>query len=450
MRPDPYIAAWWRQRVNRARAEGAVAAARAVLVPLVAAALLVPLVRPTFLAFLDGDPVRWGDGMRGVVLRWSMVAVGWLAIELFGALVRGHGREVLAILPVDPALVARAEIVRIAAERWWLLPCTGLVLSPVAIAGAPGLWAAGLAAIAACALLGLGGGALAHLLAIRVAESPAWAPILDLLRGHNPRPQAAFLYAPGAVLVASAALLVAASRAVPRIAAGDPTALPLLALPALAGVLCLAAVPGVAREAWFRGSAVLAEIDARYATLADPAEATRVYLDWAVRFLPAPLRLYALDDLRHGWRTRRSLVTGAWLAAALAAGAGWTADPSGPARVTAIVVAAAFVVAANGVLLARDEPPFLRAMLPRAPTPSAAARLLVLTAWALPPVALGATSVAIRRGAEAAEVLLVGLVATLAAGLLAVACGRFPDRGLAAYAPVGTLLAAALVALGPR
>lgn len=417
------------------------------MVPLLAGAILVPLVRPTFLWFLDQDPGTWGEGMHQVVFRAAVVVVGWLSLDVYGALIRGPGRDVLAVLPIDAAAVARAELIQVAASRWWLIPGAALVLSPVAVAGAPGLWAAAVLVVAGCFALGLTGSALAHLLAIRVAEDPRFAGLLDLVRGNNPRPQAAFLYAPGVVLVACGGLLGAASAAVPGVVAGDPKAVLFALSPFVGAALAWLPVPALAKRTWFRGSVVLSEIDARYATLVDPTEAARVYLDWVVRYLPAGWRPYALNDLRHGWRARRTLISLAWLVGLVALGAGWTDAASGPARAAAVAVMGVFLVAGNGVLLARDEPAFLRVWLPTGGVSAVAARGVVLAAWTAPPVALATAAALFRHGWDAAgEVVGLGSVALTVAATLALACGRLRERGPAVYAPSAAVLAAVFLA----
>jgi hypothetical protein len=444
---DPYIQAALAQRRNRLHAEGWLATAGSLAIPLIAAAVVVPLARRSFLGFLDDPPATWADALGPLALWTAIAVVSALSLDVFSRLIRGADREVLSLLPIEPAQVVRAQLLETAAARWWILPTAAVVLAPVAAEVGFAQWAALLAVVAGCVALGLTGSAVAHLLAIEVAESPRFAPWLDLLRGSNPRAQAAFLYAPGALVVATGALLGLAAYSVPAAATGDPVALLSLASPFGGAALAASFVPGLARRAYLRGTAVLSDIDARYAIIEDPREAGRVYLDWAVRFLPAPLRVYALDDLRHGWRTRRTFVTGGWLLALVAAGMGWTEAASGPIRAASVAVAAVFVVGASGVLLAADEPAFLRVWLPPRGLAGALARAVVLAAWAAPPVALAAAAVALRLGGAAAgPVLQAGGLGLALAVALALAAGRLRERGLALYAPVATVVGVGLIA----
>ncbi|MEQ1569228.1 MAG: hypothetical protein ABMA64_26565, partial [Myxococcota bacterium] len=335
MSSDPFIRAYLREGSNRLREEGPWVVARELGLLAISISLAAPLVRPTFLAFLDRDPDAIADGIVQVVLRAGTVAVGWMAIDTYFALLRSPRRDVLSLLPVDGAGVVRSELLRLAIARSWLVPALAVLLSPIAAHGAVAEWVRAAVALGGDAALGLTASTVAHLLAIRIAESPSWAPVLDLVRGQNPRSSAAFLYAPALVLAATMPFVAGSAYAtvhpeLPWLAA--------LVAPWLAAAVAAAPIPALARTSWFRGSAVLAETDGRWAAVAASDERRQVYLEWTVRFLPAPLRGFALDDLRHGWRARRTLVTGGWLAGAAALGAGWSDPGDTGARAAAVVV----------------------------------------------------------------------------------------------------------------
>jgi hypothetical protein len=443
---DPYLRAAWREATRRWRSAGPVDLLQQVGLPVVAVLVLLPLVRRTFLPFLDAPPDLWGPRVVEVVFRANLLALSVVVMDLYEQVVRGRDRAVLETLPVDAARVARLAAVRtLAALHRWVLAGAAL-LAPIAVAGEPGLWAAAVASAWACAVAAVPLGVAGHLLAIRAADWEALGPLLDLIRGGNPRAQAALLYGPGVVLLVGGLLLRVSAEAVPALAAGEALGVVLFA-PLAAGVLAAAAIPGLARSAWFRGSLVIAEIDARYAALEDPEEARRVYLDWGVRFLPAPARVYALADLRHGWRARRTLLSLQWVAAALALGVGWTSDPAGPFRAAAVALAGAGLVGAVGVAMDADEPPLLRVLLPRDPRWSRVARAAVLAGWSAPaPIAASAAAL-IRQGVpRAAEVALVTAVGVGIAALGSLACGRWRERGLRVYAPAATVALAGLLA----
>ena len=171
-----------------------------------------------------------------------------------------------------------------------------------------------------------------------------------------------------------------------------------------------------------------------------------MYLDWTVRWFPRLLRRDVLDDLRHGWRLRRLLVTGAWLFGLGAVAGAWTEPTLAPVRATGVVVAAVLAVCANGILLVIDEPEVLRLLLPRDPRRRALARSAVMAMWAAPAVALGVAASWAGLGPRAALwVLCAGLVAWAAGATLSWWLGPLRQRGLGVYGASATLVAAALV-----
>ncbi len=440
---NPYRRAWKRRAHNRRGVEGWATTIAGISLPLVAAALLMPLLQPVFLPWLSSPQEAWAAGMSGVTLRVALLVLAVLSLDVYSALVRADDRAVLAVLPVDAGVVARVEVTRVAARRWWLLPFAGIVLAPVALAGAWSLYLGGLWVVFGAVAVGLWLSSWIHLQAIIAAESEGWAPLLDAIRGVNHRPQAAFLYAPGLILLVSGALVQLACVGLEAAHNGGlwgwAGPLPMLVL----AFFGWRGTPDLARSAWFRGSLVLAEIDARYAALQDPEEGRRVYLDWSVRFLPSTMGRWAMKDLRHGWRARRSWITGAWLVALGAFAAGWTAADWGPARAMDVSLAGAWLCASIGVWMELDEPDFLRVWLPQGGAGRHLARVWVLFLWVQPPAWFAATSVAMRRGlADGGLVLAVCLGSAFAAACLSWLCGRLGGRGLAAYAPLAAILAA--------
>jgi hypothetical protein len=334
-------------------------------------------------------------------------------------------------------------VIRVAVERWWLLPAVAALLSPIAGAGAVELWFLAVLSVSGSWMMGLCVSAAVHLLAIEVAESPRWAGLLDAVRGQNPRPQAAFLYAPGVVLLGCGMLVGQASFAVPKVVGGDLLSAVWLLLPVGVSVLAWQRLPRLAPQSWFKGSAVLAEIDARYAALADREEGLRVYLDWLVRFLPVTIGRFVLKDMRHGWRARRGLISGAWFVGLAGFAAGWTQGPLGVERAALVTIGGVWACAAVGVLLEQDEPEFLKVWLPPGGAPRWMARGLVLILWLQPCVWLGALSVGFRQGPEGALVVFgFGVGSAVLAIPTAILCSRLGQRGLAVYAPIAVILAA--------
>ncbi len=433
-------------RAHRRREAPFAAVARgAVFVAVVA--VLVPLARPVFFAYLD-DPDATGEGTEAALQRACLLIVGLLAIDLYTALVRGPERIVLETLPVDGWRVALTELLRVAVERWPLIAGLAVVFAPIAVERSALAWGASVLALGGAFALAIPGAAVVHLASIDAATSPRWAPLLDALRGHNPREQAAFIYAPGVVLAAVGAVVLAAAGGVRAVVDGDPRGWALIAVPWGLAPMVAALVPGLARRTWFAGSAVLADIDARYASIERPEEARAVYLDWTVRWLPVGVGRYALRDLRHAWRTRRGFISGAWIGGALAAFAGWSADPSAPARAAAAVVIVVFGFGAVGAVLESDEPGFLRAWLPSGGREAVLGRAWAEVLWLQACVWPAVAASLVRHGLSGAGLVLgAGLVAVPLATGVALLAGRLGPRAPAVYAPVATVFAGVLAAL---
>jgi hypothetical protein len=446
MARNPILSAVQRRALNRWRVEGWRVLLAEVVGPIVATVWLTPLLKPVFMSWLALPRDRWADGASAVALRAGLLVLAILSVDVYSALIRTDERRVLGLLPIDPHHATVAGLAQVAGRRWWLVPAAACLLSPIAIAGAWRLWLGAVAVVMGAWAMGLWLSAWVHLRAVDVAENKGSAGYLDMVRGSNPREQAAFVYAPGVVLLVGGIVISWSTNGIVAVDSGSLVDMVWLGLPIV--------VAGFARSgltkasvAWFRGGVVLADIDARFYALEDANEARRVYLDWVVRWLPSRLGVYVLHDLRAGWRTRRSWISMSWLFAVAAFGAGWTAGLLGPIRAADVALCAAWTVAAVGVFIDADEPEFLRVWLPRETALRGLARLLVLMAWVQPAAWLGAASVLIRRGtADAGFVLAMGLVSAGAASLLAVLCGRLGRAGLAVYAPGAVVLAAASLA----
>lgn len=407
-------------------------------------AILVPFTQELFLGWLGAPPEFWPVGVQGLLLRADIGIIGWLAIDTYTRLIRAGDRAVLAILPVDPAQVVRFEMLRLAWERWFLVPAAAALLLPMAAVD-PLYWGLAVLQLLGCWVLSLSASAMVVLWAVDAAHSPAMRPFLDLVRGNNHPAQAAFLYAPAVVLLGVGLVLQGSGMGVVWLHEGDALGALMLLVPLGVAALCWLPVPGLAQRNWFRAGQAMAEVDARYAAIEDPDEVQRVYFDWAVRFLPDELGRYVLLDLRHGWRARRSWVMGAWLAGFASLVAAWTADPAGPGRAASIAALGAWILAAVVFPLHSGEPTFLRQVLPSPPA-KLIGRAVAVTLWLQPVIWLGALATAIRQGG-AAFVLVFGASAlsALLAALLATLCSR--RGGAVLYGPVAAL-GALVVVLG--
>lgn len=408
------------------------------------------MVRGVFLDFLGESTAVVGQGLSGMVLRLGLVLVGMAAIDMYGALLRSEDRDILAILPVEPVAVVLAAIGRLILRRVWVVPACGVLLVPVALEVGIWPWLLAVAGLISVQVFAWPAAACTLLLSVYVSESTRWAPILDLIRGPNPREQAAFLYAPGIVLVVSALILFASMSAVAGAISGHSSALLLLLIGPAIGVGLGLLVPRLARGAWLRAAVVTTEIDARWEALRDHDEASRgaVYLDWSVRFFPPSWRRRLRHELRHGWRGRRAWLMAAWVLGLAGAAAGWTEAATGPVRALSVAVLGVALVASVTFALERDEPPFLRWWLPDGPGPRHLLRALAVLLWVQPVVVLSAVPVGLFAGLEGFGLaLLVGQTYAMALAFWAVVSARLGALGPVVYAVVA-LASGLLLPLG--
>ncbi len=444
--PNPY---WWAynlRRAHRQEHEGSLRTVLRSLIPLGVAAVLVPVVRPVSLGFLDDGPDALAAGLQGIVLRLGLLIVAVTALDVYAALIRSDERAILDLHPVDPEQVSRYLMVRTERERWWVPIASAVLLLPVAVEATFVGYALCVVALTAIFWMAFRASALMHLGAVSMAESDWAAPFLDLLRGSNPRAQAAFIYAPGAVLAATAGAVWLASLGVHIGTTGsNPGALFVIA-PVAIGILAQRYVGGMSQRSWFRASPVLADIDARYSALEQEDDGLRVYLEFTLRWLPERLALYVEKDLRHGWRLRRTGVTLAWAVGVLSALAGWSGNESAPVTSMVVGVLGVFALAINGVLMESDQPAFLRDWLSVDAPAAMAARGIAVLGWLQAAVWLALPVVWLRHGfGPAATSTGIVFVCSIVAAVLVALCSRRPRWGLWIYLPVVAGIAGVVV-----
>ena len=409
--------------------------------PLVLAVVLIPWIRPVFLHFLEAEDPS-SEGLFGILIRMGIVLIGWGAIGTYGVLVRSPEREVLAILPVDAGRVALEACDDWMSRRAWVPLAAATWLVPVGLVRGWDTWLACALALVGAFLVGTWVSAGVHMRAVLAAQDPALEGWLDLVRGANPREQAAFLWAPGVALALSALPAGLAMEGVRRFAEGSPAALVALVLPMVVALWARSRLCTWAAHSWYAASSILTDIDARYAEIEQEEDASAVYMDWAIRGLPSAVRRYALKDLRHGWRGRRSWLTATWGVAVLCALALWRRGGMDTGEGAMLLLGGAWMLGSVGVVMERDEPGFLRAWLPEDRRPRVMARACAVGLWLQPLVWLPVAAGLVRHGAEAAAWLVLWAgVAALAVSLVSGRASLGRERGLWAYVPLATLCA---------
>jgi len=431
---NPHITAWRVQVRRRARTEGPLRRIGG-LVALATVAGAAPLVEPVFFGFL-GHPDLLAAGISGIGLRVGLVCCGAMALATYGALVRSPERAVLDPHPIEPERLLRYLLLRTAVERSGWCVASALFLLPVLLAGEPVAWALATAVAVGGWAVGLLSGFSVHLASIWVAESPSLAGVLELIRGQNPRLQAALIYAPGAALTLGGLAVWAASAGAAVVLTGQPAGAFLLGVPLVVGVLAWLTAPALGRAWYHRATTLLAEIDAAYAGQDDTEEARSVYLEWAIRGLPASLRLRLLRELRAGWRAHRGWLTGAWGLGAVAALAAWSKDPIAGPRAFAVAGAGMVVVAAVVFRLRQESPEWLDDWLGLTAARMRTARTLAVVGWLQGLIGLPVAALALRQGPGPALRLFGGLEAVAVVLALVATTTSAWRAGWAAYLPL--------------
>lgn len=431
---NPYRRARSLTRQRRAEHEGVAARVLRALFMVGSLAAVAMLVRATFLEFLDtGSDVV---ALRGLWLRGGLVVLSMVGFRVHSTVLRGRSREILALLPVEPRKVVAVDLLDVARTALGWVAAVGVLCAPVALELGVATWAKGMIVVAGAGALSITWSSIALLGAISVAEDPKWEDLLDALRGNNPRPQAAIIYALGPmVFIGGVVLDVAAGAAV-----GD-VPLAVVALPWVLGAASYPMIGPLADRVWFQATMVLEDIKARYAAVEDPEDAKRVYMDWTLRWLPAEVSRWAQLDLRHGWRTHRGTLAFMWVGALLAFGAGWSAAEGTPLRAGLVAGATGWWCGAVMLRMAAEVQPFLQQWLVVSPQVRVAARVWTVSMWSVAPVCAAGLAVLIQLGPSAAALatavaVVICLLAAITAALFATRVGTIP------YAAVGAVVVA--------
>ena len=407
------------------------------ILPVIAAGLAAPLARPVLLGFLDGpaSPEIIAAGTEAIAFRLGALVAATMALHTYSDLVRGPDRDVLDVPPVQARPLLRAIAARTARQRLYLPVMAAVLVLPLALSGHLQAWLGSVGVVIGAWLCSLGVGFSVHLGAVWVAFSPGLARVLDLLRGDNPRMQAALIYAPGAVLAVAGLAIGVASAGVSAALQGWVPGWAFLALPPVVGLLGAVAAGPLADGFYVRASALLAEIDAAWAGVEEGEEERRVYLEWLATGRPELLRA-----LRQGWRRLRTWPMGAWGLGLLGAMAGWTADPGAAEQVVLVGGAAVVLVAAVPTRLADGDPAWLDQALGVQVARVALARALVGLLYAQGAILPAVLALLIRQGGAALmPLVLLELLAVIASALAALSAARLRGRGAWAYAPLGVL-----------
>lgn len=432
---NPYAVAHARQARARRRAVGpwslladwGIVAAVAVALPFLSRSVFGSLTAAT-------APTHTAD----LVARLGLVLAAAMSLNSYSVVVRGPDRGVLDLHPLLPGPWFAARFVQLLREQlpWLVAACLLLVpaarlgVSPVlpviALAGA---WAAG---------IGVGVGV--NLAAPALALDPQWGPYLDAIRGHNPRLQAALIWAPGAALGVSGTAALVGSTGLEPALRGVWASAPLL------GVPWIAAAAGT-WWGWHRVGtveripALLGEIDAAWSAVETPETRHAVPLDWVVRWAPASLQRDLLRELRHLGRTLKIWQSTGWALLLAAIAAGWAPAAAGGGPLPGVMLGAGALLGLAAVRAGAQDPPWLEQQLGLDVKRVLLARGIAVWLLVQPAVAGGLLAGLVRNGAWVIGVAAKAEILAFLLALLGAAAGhRWRARGWLGYVPAAALL----------
>jgi hypothetical protein len=379
--------------------------------------------------------------MSAVGFRLAAVVAGVVLLKSYSDLVRGPDRAVLDVHPVRPRALVVAIAWRTTLQTLYLPLVAAVLLGPVGLAGHWEAWAAGTGLAFSAWLGALGVGFAVHLGGVWAATSPGMSQLLDLVRGDNPRMQAALIYGPGVGLAATGMALAIASVGLEAALLGWGPGWALLAVPPAIGILAWSQVGRLAENHYVRASLVLAEIAGQWGSRDEPEQALSVYLEGVGARRPELLRA-----LRQGWRRLRSYGTGAWVLGIIAGAMAWSSGPMG--RSGLVGAAAVLVITAVAARMGEGDPAWLDDALGVRAGPVCLARATVALLYAQGVVLPLVLALVIHEGTDA-WVVAAGLEAVAVVGALigALSARWWRARAVWAYGPAGLLLWAGFVRL---
>jgi hypothetical protein len=366
----------------------------------------------------------------------SLLVAGAMCLHTYGDLIRGSDRPILDPHPVQPRLLLHALAWRTLTERIYLPLICGVLLMPLGFNGHWLHFGAGLGLVFSGYWTGLGAGYATHLGAAWAARSPGLARALDLLRGVNPRMQAALIYAPGFALALAGTAIALASAGLESALGGWSPGWAWMLLPIILGGLGLFLAGPLADRYYVRTTAILGEIDSMYAGLDAVDDGSAVYLDWLARGNRDVLR-----TLRHGWRGLRSWPVGAWMLGAVLGVVALSTESTAPTQVRTMGSAAVLLIEAVVLRMAAQDPEWLEKTLGISARRIAFSRFVVALLYAQGVVIPAALGLWIRHGLGSwIEILHVELVALVGAAVAALVGLVWRGRGIWAYGPMGIML----------
>ena len=286
--------------------------------------------------------------LEQLLLRTSALLVALMALQTYTGIVRHPERNIFGVHPIlSVPFLYSVALEQVKGSLLWWLTAVG-IWSAVSMSWFPWI----LLCLTSAWIGGIGVGYGVHLGSVWAARSPNIAPVLDMLRGQNPKEQAAFIYAPGVALGLMGLSLLFSTGATRLVIEGQHKLAPWILLPLGVGVVGWLVALRLAPTYLLRASMILVDIDAHWNSLEDGDQEDGVYLDWLATDKPHRLRL-----LRNSWRLHRWVTYLAWSVGGLSALFLWLED-----LVSALVLCGAASIAFLffPMLLSKSEPKWLQ------------------------------------------------------------------------------------------
>jgi len=399
-----------------------------VLLIIVGAALAAPFAKPLLLNYAGT-----GSGIEQLSLRLGAFLAGLMALQTYTDIVRSPERDVISLHPLLPVFFLDAVAKRTVKKSVCWPIALAIVTFPLLFEGSFEAWFWILMILFSSWLGGIGLGYAVNLGSIWAARDQRMNPILDLVRGSNPKEQAAFIYAPGVALALLGIAIAFASGGARAALSGNPVLGSLVALPIVLGGIGFWWARTLVERELVRGVAILAEIDAHWIQATEDEDAGAVYLDWVAKNNPDLLR-----SLRQGWRSHRLYPNLSWGCGLLCALELW----GGQVDDTIIIGSAGIVIL--GTLpfrLAKGDPCWLDKALVLDPRSVATSRMYTTVLYSLgiwSPIAF-VSVITIEKSMFMPLMLLMGL-SLVASSMGASFARRLPIQGSALYIPCALVM----------
>ena|GEM_PF-4574685 len=315
---------------------------------------VMQLVLVLVVAFLLREPLsiyllsNTAHRLEQLLFRTGAVLVAFTALQTYGGVVRHPERSIFGVHPV--LSTSFLKTVAVEQARHSLLV---VVLAIGIWSAVPQPWLPWIGTFIVLSWLGgIGAGYGVHLGSVWAARTPMLHGVLDLIRGQNPREQAAFIYAPGVALGGMGLSLILASGATRLVIDGRMSFAGWMILPLLVGAGGWWTAMRLADQYLIRAGMVLSDIDAHWGVLENGEEDNSVYLEWLAQNNPQRLRL-----LRNSWRLHRWITLGLWAMGCVMALMIWVESASA-AMLTGAVLGSVYTLYPNRLLA--SEPQWLQ------------------------------------------------------------------------------------------